>query len=72
MMSVVIDVYKFGHEIFTIDIFRKFLYKYLGLPKVNSSQSCIKRIFAELKDYKQPAKIKLLHPKENFVQQAEI
>ena len=30
MMSVVIDVYKSGHEIFTIDIFRKFLYKYLA------------------------------------------
>ena len=56
MMSVVIDVYKFGREIFTIDIFR----------------NCIKCIFAALKDYKQPAQIKLLHPEENFVQQAEI
>ena len=28
IMSVVIDVYKFGQEIFTIDIFGKYLYKY--------------------------------------------
>ena len=46
MMSVVIDVYKFGQEIFIIGIFWKFLYQFL---KNNSSQSCIKCIFTAWK-----------------------
>ena len=31
VMSVIIDVYKFSQEIFTIGSFRNFLYKYLEM-----------------------------------------
>ena len=37
MMSVVIDVYKFGQEIFIIGIFWKFLYKYLKTIPVKAA-----------------------------------
>ena len=37
IMIVVIDVYKFGQEIFTIGIFWNFLYKYLKTIPVKAA-----------------------------------
>ena len=62
MMSVVIDVYKFGQEIFTIGTFYNFLYKYLEKIPVFLQHG---------KNYMQPAQIKL-HPGEIFLQHAKI
>ena len=48
-----------------------FLEMFVQIPKHNSSQSCIKCIFAAQKKYLQPAQIKV-HPDENFLQHAKI
>jgi hypothetical protein len=39
MMSVIIDVYKFGQEIITIGIFWKFLYKYQKTIPVKAAKN---------------------------------
>ena len=65
MLSVVINIYKFDQEIFTIGIFWKFLSKYLN-------SILVKATFLKCgKDYTQPAQIKL-HLDENFLQHAKI
>ena len=65
MMSVVINVYKFGQEIFTIGIFWKFLSKYLNTILVKAA------FLKRGKDYIQPAQ-KKLHLDEHFLQHAKI
>ena len=64
MLSVVINIYKFDQEIFTIGIFWKFLSRYLNTILVKAA-------FLKCgKDYTQPAQIKL-HLYENFLQHAK-
>ena len=67
-MSGVIDVYKFGQEIFTIGIFWKYLYKYLKTIPVKAAENAF---LQHGKNVMQPAQIKL-HPDENFLQHAKI
>ena len=67
-MSVVIDVYKFGQEIFTIGTFCKFLYKYLKAIPVKAAENTF---LQHKKNYMQPAQIKL-HPDQKFLQHAKI
>ena len=67
-MCVVINVYKFGQEIFTIGIFWKFLYKYLKPIPVNGA---LNAFLQHGKNYMQPARLKN-HPDENFLQHAKI
>jgi hypothetical protein len=67
-MSVVIDVYIFGQEIFSIGIFWKFLYKYLKSIPVKAA---LNAFLQHAKNYMQPAQIKL-HPDENFLHYVKI
>ena len=65
MMSVVINVCKFGQEIITIGIFWKFLYKYQKTIPVKAA------FLKHGKNYTQPAQIKL-HLDEIFLQHDKI
>ena len=67
MLSVVIDVYKFGQEILAIGTFCNFLYKYLKTIPVKAAENAF---LQHGKNYMQPAQIKL-HPDENFLQHAK-
>ena len=67
-MSVVIDVYKFGQEIFTIGTFWYFLYNDLNtIPVIDAENAFLQHG----RNHMQPAQIKL-HPDENFHQYANI
>ena len=68
MMSVVIDVYRFGQEIFTIGIFWKCLYKSQKTIPVKAAKNAF---LQHGKNYMQPAQIKL-HTHDNFLQHAKI
>ena len=68
MMSGVIDVYKFGQEIFTIGIFRKCLYKSQKTIPVQAAKNAF---LQHGKNYMQRAQIKF-HPDENFQQHTKI
>ena len=68
MMSVVIDVYKFGQEIFSIGTFWYFLYNDLNRIPVIAAENAF---LQHGRNHMQPAQIKL-HPDENFLQHAKI